>query len=61
MSKKVKPAEQISKQNTGQLKRNFIACSDGMTNIFKIAELLSSPLDKLCNEYSVLKSKKVLK
>ena len=61
ISKKIKPAEQISKQSIGQLRRNFIACSDGITNIFKIAEILNSPLDKLCNEYSILKSKKVLK
>ena len=44
-----------------RLRMNLIAQSDGMTNIFKIAKLLKEPLDKLCNEYSLLKSKKVLK
>ena len=40
---------------------NLIAYSDGKTNIFKIAELLNEPLDNLCKEYSILKSKKILK
>ena len=47
--------------DTKRLRLNLIAQSDGMTNIFKIAKLLKEPLDKLCNEYSLLKSKKVLK
>ena len=47
--------------NEVRLRMNLIAQSDGMTSIFKIAELLNKPLDKLCDEYSVLKSKKVLK
>ena len=44
-----------------QLRMNLIALSDGVTNIFKIAKLLNKPLDKLCKEYILLKSKKVLK
>ena len=44
-----------------QLRMNLIAYSDGKTNLFEIAELLNKPLDKLCKEYSILKSKKVLK
>ena len=43
------------------LRMNLIAYSDGKTNIFKIAELLNEPLDNLCKEYSILKSKKILK
>ena len=52
---------QKGKNDTKRLRLNLIAQSDGMTNIFKIAKLLKEPLDKLCNEYSLLKSKKVLK
>ena len=52
---------QKGKYDNTQLRMNLIAQSDGMTNIFKIAKLLKEPLDKLCNEYSLLKSKKVLK
>ena len=44
-----------------KLRMNLIAHSDGKTNIFKIASLLNEPLDKLCEEYNLLKSKKVLK
>ena len=52
---------QKGKYDNTRLRMNLIAQSDGMTNIFKIAKLLKEPLDKLCNEYSLLKSKKVLK
>ena len=52
---------QKGKYANTRLRMNLIAQSDGMTNIFKIAKLLKEPLDKLCNEYSLLKSKKVLK
>ena len=52
---------QKGKYDNTRLRMNLIAQSDGMTNIFKIAKLLNEPLDKLCNEYSLLKSKKVLK
>ncbi len=52
---------QKGKNDTVRLRLNLIAQSDGMTNIFKIAKLLKEPLDKLCNEYSLLKSKKILK
>ena len=52
---------QKGKYDSTRLRINLIAQSDGMTNIFKIAKLLKEPLDKLCNEYSLLKSKKVLK
>ena len=44
-----------------KLRMNLIAYSDGKTNIFKIAELLNVSLNKLCKEYNILKSKKVLK
>lgn len=52
---------QKGKYDNTRLRMNLIAQSDGMTNIFKIAKLLKEPLDKLCNEYSLLKSKNVLK
>ena len=52
---------QKGKYDNTRLRMNLIAHSDGMNNIFKIAKLLKEPLDKLCNEYSLLKSKKVLK
>ena len=52
---------QRGKNNQLRLRMNLIAQSDGMTNIFKIAGLLNIPLDKLCDEYSILKTKKVLK
>ena len=52
---------QRGKNNKLRLRMNLIAQSDGMTNIFKIAGLLNIPLDKLCDEYSILKTKKVLK
>ena len=52
---------QRGKNNKLRLRMNLIAQSDGMTNIFKIAGLLNIPLDKLCDEYSILKAKKVLK
>jgi len=44
-----------------KLRMNLIAYSDGKTSIFKIAELLNVSLNKLCKEYNILKSKKVLK
>ena len=40
---------------------NLISQSDGLTNIFKITKLLNKPLDQICSEFSLLKSKKVLK
>ena len=52
---------QKGKYDNTRLRMNLIAQSDGMTNIFKIAKLLKEPLDILCNVYSLLKSKKVLK
>ena len=52
---------QKGKYENIRLRMNLIAQSDGMTNIFKIAKLLNKPLDKLCKEYILLKSKKVLK
>mgnify|MGYP001221838589 CR=1 FL=1 len=52
---------QKGKNDTKRLRLNLIAQSDGMTNIIKITKLLKEPLDKLCNECSLLKLKKVLK
>ena len=44
-----------------RLRMNLIAYSDGKTNIFKIANLLNEPINKVYEEYKILKSKKVLK
>ena len=44
-----------------RLRMNLIAYSDGKTNIFKIAKILKQSLNKLCEEYRLLKSKRVLK
>ena len=52
---------QKGKHNEIRLRMNLIAYSDGKTSIFEIAKLLNEPLDKLCNEYNILKSKKILK
>ena len=52
---------QKGKHNEIRLRMNLIAYSDGKTSIFEIAKLLNEPLDKLCKEYSILKSKKILK
>ena len=52
---------QKGKHAETRLRMNLIAYSDGKTSIFEIAKLLNKSLDKLCKEYSILKSKKVLK
>ena len=44
-----------------KLRLNLIAYSDGKTNIFKISKLLNISLDRLNQEYKILKSKNVLK
>ena len=52
---------QKGKHSAVRLRMNLIAYSDGKTNIFKIANLLNEPINKICEEYKILKSKKVLK
>ena len=52
---------QKGKHSAIRLRMNLIAYSDGKTNIFKIANLLNEPINKICGEYKMLKSKKVLK
>ena len=44
-----------------RLMLNLIAYSDGKTSIFKLTKLLKAPLDKICEQYRILKSKKILK
>ena len=44
-----------------RLRMDLIAYSDGIRNIFEIAKLLNKPFDKLCKEYHMLKTKKILK
>jgi len=44
-----------------QIRKDLLAYSDGKTNIFKIATIFNKPLDKLCDEYKILNSKKLLK
>ena len=43
------------------IRKNLLAFSDGKRSIFKISNLLSLPLKKVCSEYKLLKSKKLLK
>ena len=57
---------QISKKENykdGDIKvrTDLIAYANGKNNIFYISNLLNVPLSKICKEYSLLKSKKVLK
>ena len=52
---------QKEKYKTIKLRMNLISQSDGLTNIFRIAKLLNKPLDVINEEYSLLKSKKILK
>ena len=44
-----------------KVRTNLIAYANGKNNIFYISNLLNVPLNKICKEYSLLKSKKVLK
>ena len=44
-----------------KLRTDLIAYANGKNNIFYISNLLNVPLSKICKEYSLLKSKKVLK
>ncbi len=44
-----------------KIRKDLLAYSDGKTNIFKIATIINKPLDKLCDEYKILNSKKLLK
>ena len=52
---------QKGKNKTIKLRMNLISQSDGLTNIFRIAKLLNKPLGVINEEYSLLKSKKILK
>ena len=55
----------ISKKNNRNdeinLRMNLIAYSDGKKNLFEIANILKIPLIQICNEYKLLKEKKILK
>ena len=42
-------------------RNDLIAYANGKNNIFNISNLINVPLSKICKEYSLLKSKKVLK
>ena len=44
-----------------KVRTDLIAYANGKNNIFYISNLLNVPLSKICKEYSLLKSKKVLK
>ena len=44
-----------------KIRTNLIAYANGKNNIFNISNLINVPLSKICKEYSLLKSKKVLK
>ena len=44
-----------------KVRTDLIAYANGKNNIFYISNLLNVPLSKICKEYRLLKSKKVLK
>jgi aminopeptidase-like protein len=44
-----------------KIRTNLISYANGKNNIFNISNLINVPLSKICKEYSLLKSKKVLK
>ena len=44
-----------------KIRTDLIAYANGKNNIFNISNLINVPLSKICKEYSLLKSKKVLK
>ena len=44
-----------------KIRKNLIAYANGKNNIFNISNLINVSLSKICKEYSLLKSKKVLK
>ena len=52
---------QKGNSNAIKTRMNLISQCDGLTNIFKITKLLNKPLDQICSEFSLLKSKKILK
>jgi len=52
---------QKGNHNSVQIRMGLISQADGDTNIFKISQLLKKPLKLICNEYKLLKSKKILK
>ena len=43
------------------IRSDLIAYSNGKNNIFKISNLLNTPLNTICREYTLLKAKKILK
>ena len=52
---------QKGNHNSVQIRMGLISQADGDTNIFKISQLLKKPLKLICNEYKLLKTKKILK
>ena len=44
-----------------RLRKNLISYSDGQNNIFQIANIMNVPLKTICEQYKLLKTKKILR